>query len=178
MAAPEVSAPDVSAPDVSAPDVSAPDVSAPDVSAPGALPPTQAGGGGNAGAPPAPPGGDGEPLRPPASYSMRPAMIVAGLAVLIVGVFVTVGFLSTGPVQSTDTSTAPRVISGTPLRAVPAARVLSVITQDDQPPANILNSVSIPEGAVRVSHQDNSAASDQYDEQVGMVSDASQGALR
>ena len=46
------------------------------------------------------------------------------------------------------------------------------------PRRNILNSVSIPAGAIRVSHQNNSAAAGQYDEQIGLVSDASQGALR
>ncbi len=149
------------APDVSAPDVPAPDV--PTAEAPTAVPPDAA-----------------EPVRPmgSAGYSMRPAMIVAGLAVLIVGVFVTIGLVTTGPAQPTDTSTTPRAIAGTPLPAVPATSALAVITGNGQPPPNILNSVSIPAGATRVSHQNNSAASAQYDEQVEMISDASQGALR
>jgi hypothetical protein len=119
------------------------------------------------------------PLRPApyAGFSMRPAMVVIGLAVLIVGVFVSIGLATTGPAVQTDTSTASRVISGTPLRAVPAASALSVITQSGQPPSNILNSVSIPEGAIRLSHQNNSAAAGQYDAQIGLVSDASQGVL-
>jgi hypothetical protein len=120
------------------------------------------------------------PLRPPpsAGFSMRPAMLVVGLAVLIVGGFIAIGLATNGPPVQTTTSTASRAISGTPLRAVPAARALSVIIQSGEPPSNILNSVSIPTGATRISHQNNSAAAGQYDAQIGLVSNASQGALR
>jgi hypothetical protein len=121
----------------------------------------------------------GLPVRPPSSsgYTMRWAMIVPGLGVLILVIFIGAGFLTSNPVQPTKTSTVSHLVSGTPLRAVPAVDALSVITQDGQPPGNIINAVSIPAGAVRRSHQNNSAAADQYDEQIGLLSDDTQGAL-
>jgi hypothetical protein len=123
---------------------------------------------------------DLEPMRPApyAGFSMRPAMVVVGLAALIVGAFIAIGLATNGPPVQTDTSTAQRTISGTSLRAVPATDALKVITLSGQPPSNIINSVSIPAGATRISHQNNSAAADQYDAQIGLVSNASQGALR
>jgi len=117
-------------------------------------------------------------LAPPGSgFSMRPAAIVLGLAVVILAVFITIGFLTSTAVQPADSSTRARTVAGTSLRAVPADRVLSVIVTAGEPPSNILNSVAIPEGAVRVSHQNNSAAADQFDEQIGLHSADSQGAL-
>jgi hypothetical protein len=119
-------------------------------------------------------------VRPPAvaNFSMKPAMIVLGLAVLILAVFVTVGVLTSTPAQITQTGHASSVVPGTALRAIPAAPTLAVITTSGEPPSNILNAVAIPVGAVRVSHQNNSAAADQYDAQIGLRSDASQGALQ
>jgi hypothetical protein len=124
--------------------------------------------------------GETEPLRPApyGGFSMRPAMFVLGLAVLILVVFIAVGFATNGTPARTDVSNSLKTVPGTPLRALPAAPALSVITQSGEPPSNILNSVSIPVGARRISHQNNSAAADQYDEQIGLVSDDSQGALR
>jgi hypothetical protein len=121
-----------------------------------------------------------DPLRPApyAGFSMRPAMFVLALAVLILAVFIGVGFITNGPPATTDTSKALTSVAGTSVRAERAESALSVITQSGEPPSNIINSVSLPAGARRVSHQDNSAAADQYDEQIGLVSDDSQGALR
>jgi hypothetical protein len=120
------------------------------------------------------------PVRPPVGpgFSMKPAMIVLGLAVLILGVFIVAGILTSSPVQTTKTDKAPSAVPGSSVRALPAAPDLSVITASGQPPSNILNAVSIPTGAVRISHQNNSAASDQYDAQIGLRSDDSQGALQ
>jgi hypothetical protein len=123
---------------------------------------------------------DTAPLRPPTSggVSMKPAMIVLGLAVLILGVFIVAGILTSTPVQTTNTGHASSVVPGTQLLAQPAASDLKVITADGEPPSNILNAVSIPTGAVRISFQNNSAASDQFDAQIGLRSDDSQGALQ
>jgi hypothetical protein len=120
------------------------------------------------------------PVRPPTSggVSMKPAMIVLGLAVGILAVFVTIGVLTSTPVQTTKTGHVSSAVPGTRLLAVPGAPDLSVITADGEPPSNILNAVSIPSGAVRVSSQNNSAASDQFDAQIELRSDDSQGALQ
>jgi hypothetical protein len=119
-----------------------------------------------------------EPLRPPArGFSLRPAMVVLGLAVLILGLFVTLGIVTAQTPAPVRTSGAPAAVPGTPLRAEPAANALSVIVSEGEPPSNILNAVSIPVGAVRVSHQNNSAESGQFDSQVVLQSSDSQGAL-
>lgn len=128
---------------------------------------------GEGGTPPPP------PQRPPTpgGFSMGPAMVVAGLAVLILVVFVTIGVLtsqSPAPVRHSSGSTA---VPGSTLGAEPAARRLAPIIVSGEPPTNILNAVDLPDGAVRISHQDNAAGSGQFDAQVAFRSDTSQGAL-
>ncbi len=120
-----------------------------------------------------------EPLRPPTpgGISMRPAMIVLGLAVLILVVFVSIGVLSSQSPAPVRSGTAASTVAGSPLRAEPATAALAPIVSPGQPPTNIINAVSVPVGAVRVSHQDNAAGSGQYDSQVVLRSGDSQGAL-
>jgi hypothetical protein len=114
------------------------------------------------------------PLRPPTpgGFSIRPAMVVLGLAVLIVGVFVTLGILSAH-------SPAPVKTAGTPstFRAEPAAVALRPIVSSGEPPSNIINAVTVPVGSVRISHQNNAAGAGQFDAEVTLRSTASQGAL-
>ena len=127
--------------------------------------------------------GEGAPPPPPQRpakrgwISMRPAMVVLGLAVLILVVFVTIGILTSQSPQPVKTSGAPSAVGGTPLRATVAARLLSPITISGEPPTNILNAVSVPAGSVRLGHQNNAAGSGQYDAQVTFRSDNSQAAL-
>jgi hypothetical protein len=104
-------------------------------------------------------------------------MIVLGLAVLILGLFAVLGLVTSNQNAPVRTSSAPRAVPGTSLEAVPADHVLRVIEQGGEPPADIINAVFVPEGTVRVSSQNNSASADQFDSQVGLRSDASQGAL-
>ena len=119
------------------------------------------------------------PERPRTSSgnSLRPAMVVLGLAVVILGGFAALGLLTSQPNAPVRTGTSPRSVPGSTLLAVPAAHVLSVIIKNDGPPSDIVNAVSVPAGTVRISAQDNSGASAQYDSQVVLRSDASQGAL-
>jgi hypothetical protein len=138
--------------------------------------------GAGAGAPTGAGGKGGRPSRPqrpavPGGISMRPAMVVLGLAVLILVVFITIGFVTAQSPQPVKTSAAPSTVAGTPLKAKEAARLLSPIIIEGEPPANILNAVSVPVGSVRISHQNNAAGSGQYDAQVTFRSDNSQGAL-
>jgi hypothetical protein len=121
-----------------------------------------------------------EPLRPPTGpgFSMRPAMLVLGLAVLILGIFITAGIITSKPVVATKTTRESSAVVGSTLLAVPADRALAVITQSGEPPSNIINAVALPAGSVKVSHQNNSAAADQFDAQIGLRSDASQQALQ
>jgi hypothetical protein len=119
-----------------------------------------------------------EPQRPPVpgGISMRPAMIVFGLAALILVLFVTIAIVTSQtptPVKHSGTAVVP----GVTLRAVPAAGMLSPIVTGGDPPNNILNAVSVPVGSVRVSHENNTPGAGQYDEQVTFRSGDSQAAL-
>ena len=97
-----------------------------------------------------------EPLRPPTpgGISMRPAMIVLGLALLILVVFVTIGLLSSQSPVPVKVGGAPSAVPGTTLRAESAADLLSPIVEAGEPPTNIRNAVSVPVGSRRLSHQD------------------------
>jgi hypothetical protein len=119
------------------------------------------------------------PRRPPTpgGISMRPAMIVLGLAVLILAVFITIGIAFSQSPAPVRTGTAPARVPGTSLQAVPATDALAPIVGSGEPPNNIVNAVSVPVGSVRIGHQNNAAESGQYDSQVEMRSTDSQGAL-
>jgi hypothetical protein len=120
-----------------------------------------------------------ETLRPPTpgGFSIRPAMIVVGLAVLIVAVFVTLAILSSHSPAPVKTSGAPSAVPGSTLRAEPASDALKPIVGSGEPPSNIVNAVSVPVGSVRISHQNNAAGAGQFDAQVTLRSSDSQGAL-
>ena len=123
--------------------------------------------------------GDEPPRLPPRpGFSIRAAMIVPGIGVLILALFIGAEFLTSNPVQPTKTSTHAFSVPGTPLRAVPGVHALKVITTAGQPPSNIINAVSIPDGARRTSDENNSAASQgAYDAQITLTADESQAAL-
>jgi hypothetical protein len=124
------------------------------------------------------PDGD-EPPRPPARprVSMRPAMIVPGIGLLILVLFIGAEFLTSNPVQQTKTSTKAFSVAGTPLRALPAVHDLQVITVSGQPPGNIINAVSVPVGATRTSYKNNSNGAQGYDAQITLRADESEAAL-
>jgi hypothetical protein len=122
---------------------------------------------------------EADPLRPPTpgGFSIRPAMIVVGLAVLIVAVFVTLAILSSHSPAPVKTSGPPSAVPGSTLRAEPAADALKPIVGSGEPPSNIINAVSVPVGSIRISHQNNAAGAGQFDAQVTLRSTDSQGAL-
>jgi hypothetical protein len=128
---------------------------------------------------PASPGGPAS-VRPPQrpGFSMKLAMIVPGLGLLILVAFIGAGFLTSNPIQPTKTSTAPFSVPGTPLRAEPAFQVLKIITVSGQPPGNVINSVAIPVGSKRVSFENNTAsAQGDYSAQVTLSAQESQAAV-
>jgi hypothetical protein len=120
-----------------------------------------------------------EPQRPPTpgGFSIRPAMVVLVLAVLILAVFVTLGILSSHSPAPVKTTGAPIAVPGSPLRAEPAGDALKPIVGPGEPPSNIINAVTVPVGSVRISHQNNAAGAGQFDAQVTLRSTDSQGAL-
>ncbi len=119
------------------------------------------------------------PQRPPVrgGVSMRPAMIVLGLAVLIIVLFVGLALATSSQPAPVHRNAGVQAVVGSSLKATPAATALAPIVSQGQPPANIVNAVDIPVGAVRTSHLNNAGQSGQYDSQVSLRSDASQGAL-
>jgi hypothetical protein len=108
---------------------------------------------------------------------MKAAMIVPGLGLLILVLFIGAGFLTSNPVQPTKTSTSSFPVAGTPLRAVPAVHDLQVITVSGEPPGNIINGISVPQDATRVSFANNTASAQEYDAQINLKADDSQAAL-
>jgi hypothetical protein len=122
---------------------------------------------------------DAAPVRPPprAGFNIKAAMIVPGIGLLILIVFIAAEILTSNPVQPTKTSTGSFSIPGTPLRAVPAVADLKVITVSGQPPGNILNAISVPQGATRTSFANNTRAAQQYDARITLKADESQAAL-
>ena len=119
------------------------------------------------------------PLRPPTSrgVSIRPAMVVLGLAVLILGLFVTLGLVTSTRVAPVRTAAKPSAVPGSSLRAVPAVGALTPIVSDGQPPSDVVNAVFIPNGSVRISSANDTSSAGQYDKEVTLRSSASQGAL-
>jgi hypothetical protein len=122
---------------------------------------------------------EGEPLRPPTpgGFSIRPAMVVLGLAVLILAVFVTLGIVFSHSPAPLKTAGAPSAVPGSTLRAQPAADALKPIVGSGEPPSNIINAVTVPVGSVRISHENTAAGAGQFDAQVTLRSTDSQGAL-
>jgi hypothetical protein len=122
---------------------------------------------------------ESEPRRPPSpgGVSIRPAMIVVGLAALILVAFVTIGVVSSQSPAAVKHSATAVVVPGGALQALPAAGLLSPIVSGGEPPNNIVNAVALPVGSVRISHRNNSAGAGQYDAQVTFGSDDSQAAL-
>jgi hypothetical protein len=119
------------------------------------------------------------PKRPatPGGISMRPAMVVLGLAVLILAVFITIGLVFSQSPARVRTGSTPDRVAGTSLKAVPATDALAPIVGSGEPPSNIVNAVWVPVGSVRLGHQNNAAESGQYDSQVELRASDSQGAL-
>jgi hypothetical protein len=118
------------------------------------------------------------PMRPPSSkgVSMRLAMIVPALGLVILIIFITAEALSP-PTGQVATTRPPSIVAGG-LHGVPGLSSLKSITVAGQPPGNVLSAVSVPTGSVVVSHQNNTAAVGQYDAQVVLQVGATQGALR
>ncbi len=90
---------------------------------------------------------DDEPRRPPTpgGFSIRPAMIVLGLGVLILAIFVTLAIVSTHPPAAVKTSGPPAEVPGSTLRSEPAALALTPIIIQGEPPSNIVNAVTLPD---------------------------------
>ena len=121
----------------------------------------------------------GLPQRPPkpGGISMRPAMVVLGIAVLILCLFFVIGITSSPAPVPARHGAASGAVPGSALRSVPAAGLLAPIVRAGEPPANVVDAVVVPRGATRVAHSDTNAGAGQYDAQVTVRSGADQAEL-
>jgi hypothetical protein len=119
------------------------------------------------------------PVRPPTGpgFNLKWAMIVPGLGVVILFLFIGASFLTSNPIKQVKISNSSIKVGGTSLSAVPGRVDLTPIVKSGQPPGNIINATDIPKGAIRLSFENNSVAAQQYDAQIQMRSNASQGAI-
>lgn len=120
------------------------------------------------------PGGTDQPA-PRRGPSLRPALVVAGLALIIIiffGVLAVVTNVTTPPPSTR--AFAPRPVPGTGLVAVPATAALRPIEQLGEPPGNIVDAVALPKRATVVQVTNNAGQADQYDQQVTFSVPASQ----
>lgn len=107
---------------------------------------------------------------------MRPALVVGVIALVILLSFSVWAAFTHTPTAPNETKQAPKTVKGTSLRAVGAARSLKVIEEDGEPPANVLNAITLPAGARRGTATDPGAGSS-YDQEVQYSVDASQEAV-
>jgi hypothetical protein len=115
--------------------------------------------------------------RPPAKkVSMKPAMLVGALAVVIVVAFSVGAVLTRTAAPPARLPHGPRTVPGSALRAVAAKPQLSVIEHDGEPPANVLNAIALPAGSARGSWS-NPGLGSTFDEEVSFSVDASEAAV-
>ncbi len=107
---------------------------------------------------------------------MRPALIVGGLAVVILVVFsVGAALTHTATGQPTVPAGATRV-RGSSLLAVGARSALSPIETNGEPPSNVLDAITLPKGAFGGSPS-NPGLGSTYDQEMQFSVDASQAAV-
>jgi hypothetical protein len=107
---------------------------------------------------------------------MKPALIVGGLAVVILVAF-SLGSAFTH--TATSTSAVPKgtfAVKGSSLRAVSAKKGLSAIEIEGQPPSNVVEAITLPVGAVR-GPSTNPGAGATYDQEVQFSVGASEAAV-
>jgi hypothetical protein len=118
------------------------------------------------------------PLPPPRrSPGLRPALLVVGLAgALVLGFGALAAVTGSSPGPPGPPSRPPKA-AGSSLRAVPARAVLAPIEHPGTPPADILDALAVPAGAVVGTHRNLNTSSTQYDEQMGFSVDATEAAV-
>jgi hypothetical protein len=108
---------------------------------------------------------------------LRPALIVLGIAVVLVVGFSIGELLSGGPAKPGPAApSVPTKVKGTSLLAVSGRAALRPIEGPGEPPGNILRAVALPDGACRVSAEPDDGGG-QYDAQVQFSMPASQGSV-
>jgi hypothetical protein len=108
---------------------------------------------------------------------MRPALVVLGLAVLIVVLFGVGSALWGSGTTAGPRRPAATKVPGTSLVAVPAALLLGPIVQPGSPPANIVDALTVPRGTRAGVSVDHSAGAGQYDQEMHLTLAASEEAV-
>ncbi len=103
------------------------------------------------------------------SPGLRPALLVLGIAVLLVLGFGLTSLFTSGSGNAPPPSNTPVKVSGTSLLAVPAVKALKPIEEPGTPPSNIVDTLTIPKGATVTSHTDNSTSATGYDQQIAFT---------
>lgn len=117
------------------------------------------------------------PLPPPRrGPGLRPALVVVGIAGVLVLGFGTLAAV-TGSSSPTPPPSGPSRVAGSSLTAMPAKAALAPIEHPGTPPADIVDALAVPTGAVARSHRDLNTSSTQYDEQMGFSVDATEAAV-
>lgn len=105
--------------------------------------------------------------------SVRPALVVVGVALFLVLLFGIGAALTSNPPAKAP---PPAVVKGTGLVAQPAARALHPIEDPGTPPADVLDALALPKGAHRLSVTKWSGST-QFDGKMTFSVDASQASL-
>lgn len=115
-------------------------------------------------------------VRPPGP-PVRLALIAFGLVLLIfVGGFIGLALSSSNP--STTAPAAPlRTAAGDPAPAVAAKPLLKPMLQPDQPPADVVQALALPQGTTAVPKSLLDQTVSNYDQQMTFISPLSQGAV-
>jgi hypothetical protein len=123
--------------------------------------------------------GDAQAPRPPVrrTPSMRPALVVLGLAVVILLLFGITAVVTGSDAPPKAPSSRPVAVAGTWLRAVPADTSLAPIVNAGSPPANIVDSLTVPQAAKALVPTNNAQGDGQYDQQMAYRVAASQAAV-
>lgn len=102
--------------------------------------------------------------------TLRPALLVPGLAVVIVALFAIGSAIESNPHPAAKDVAKPGTVTvaGVRVASVPAKPYLAPIISLGQPPADIVDSLSVPKGTISVSAQTNKNNTDQYDRTVNL----------
>lgn len=108
---------------------------------------------------------DTAPLLRPHGPSLRPALIVLAVAVVIVGAGAALALVGTSSARAKASQLGTNV-PGVPFKAVAAAPDLSHVVSDDEPPSDVVKSLTVPADSHFVASADDDAQAGQFDRSI------------
>lgn len=114
----------------------------------------------------------------PASPSLRPALVVIAVAVVIVLGGSALALAGSGSARPSASHGPARKVPGSKLEAQPAAGVISKIASGGEPPSDVTSSLAVPAGSTFVSDKNDSAGVGQFDKTVVISVDAPESEVR